>query len=186
MYSRQNLVVLDDVFSGLDTTTSKTVFQKLLGIDGLLRRDKTTVIMATNHGELQTIQPVILRRLTKYLVNFLPAADCITMLEEGRIVRRQVSYDSVEPSVWGILQNNSDTSGAVSEAQDREPLAKKTTEQPQNDNVSPMPKPEPDMSRQTGDIDCYKIYINSMGWTVLTIISIATVAHVGLQKMPRS
>lgn len=143
--------------------------------------------MVTNHRESQAIQLGYLTSLTKSLIDFLPAAHCITMLEEGRIVREQVSYDSVEPSVWGILENNSDISVVVSEAEDREPLVKKkTAKQPPKDGISPMPKPEPDMSRQTGDVECYKIYINSMGWTVLAVISIVTVVHVGLQKMPRS
>jgi ABC-type uncharacterized transport system ATPase subunit len=43
-------VVLDDVFSGLDNTTTRLVFQRLLEADGMLRRDGTTVILATSNG----------------------------------------------------------------------------------------------------------------------------------------
>jgi hypothetical protein len=86
------------------------------------------------------------------------------MLDEGRIVREQVSYDSVEASAWGILENNSDTSDTISDAEYRVVLAKrKTMKQPQENDSTPMAQPEPDMSRQTGDVDCYKMYINSMG-----------------------
>jgi ABC-type bacteriocin/lantibiotic exporter with double-glycine peptidase domain len=50
VYSRSNLIVLDDVFSSLDQTTSNTVFHRLLGANGLLRA--STVILATSNGRL--------------------------------------------------------------------------------------------------------------------------------------
>lgn len=51
VYSRKRLLLLDDVFSGLDNTTSKAVFQRLLGVDGLIRQAGMTVFLATNHGK---------------------------------------------------------------------------------------------------------------------------------------
>lgn len=50
VYSRQPLVLLDDVFSGLDNTTARQVFQSLLAPQGLLRQSKSTIILATNNG----------------------------------------------------------------------------------------------------------------------------------------
>lgn len=50
VYARKRLLVLDDVFSGLDSATSKTVFQRLFGSDGIIRQTSTTVILATHHG----------------------------------------------------------------------------------------------------------------------------------------
>jgi ATP-binding cassette subfamily C (CFTR/MRP) protein 1 len=40
--------MLDDVFSGLDTTSEERIFSRLLGTNGLLRRLGTTVILATH------------------------------------------------------------------------------------------------------------------------------------------
>lgn len=51
VYARKSLLVLDDVFSGLDSKTSRTVFQRLFGPNGLLRQNKSSVILATNHGK---------------------------------------------------------------------------------------------------------------------------------------
>lgn len=51
VYSRQSLVLLDDVFSGMDARTSRLVASGLLGSDGLLRNSQATVVLATNNSE---------------------------------------------------------------------------------------------------------------------------------------
>lgn len=50
IYSKAKIVILDDVFSGLDSTTEKHIFTKLLGPDGLLRKLEATVILVTHSG----------------------------------------------------------------------------------------------------------------------------------------
>jgi ATP-binding cassette, subfamily C (CFTR/MRP), member 1 len=50
VYSRKSVVILDDVFSGMDATTEHLVFNRLLGSEGLLRTNGTTVIIATHAG----------------------------------------------------------------------------------------------------------------------------------------
>lgn len=50
IYARKQLLILDDIFSGLDNTTSRAVFQRLLGANGIVRQSGLTVILATNHG----------------------------------------------------------------------------------------------------------------------------------------
>jgi ABC-type nitrate/sulfonate/bicarbonate transport system ATPase subunit len=50
VYSRKSVVVLDDVFSGMDATTEHLVFNRLLGSEGLLRINRATVIIATHAG----------------------------------------------------------------------------------------------------------------------------------------
>lgn len=40
--------MLDDVFSGLDATSEERIFSRLLGTNGLLRRQSTTVILVTH------------------------------------------------------------------------------------------------------------------------------------------
>lgn len=51
VYSRKSLVVLDDVFSGLDAGTEEKFFNRLLGKQGLLRRNHVTVILVTHAGK---------------------------------------------------------------------------------------------------------------------------------------
>ena len=52
IYSRNSLVILDDVFSGLDADTEEKVFNRLLGKQGLLRRSHVTVVLVTHAGEV--------------------------------------------------------------------------------------------------------------------------------------
>ncbi|OJK01767.1 hypothetical protein ASPACDRAFT_25680 [Aspergillus aculeatus ATCC 16872] len=48
LYARKPLVILDDVFAGLDAKTEQHVFAALFGREGLLRQEGTTTVLATN------------------------------------------------------------------------------------------------------------------------------------------
>ena len=48
IYARRAIVVLDDVFSGMDAHTADVVSSRLLGHEGLLRKHRTTVVIATH------------------------------------------------------------------------------------------------------------------------------------------
>ncbi|RGP72643.1 canalicular multispecific organic anion transporter 2 [Fusarium longipes] len=148
VYSRSKLIVLDDVFSSLDQTTSNTIFHRLLGANGLLR--SSTIILATSN------------------VRFLQYADYITVMEEGRITRNQVTYSELELSK---------TLKAITPAE--------TPEIVQANNVTVTPTKEIDLARKTGDTECYKIYIRSMGWKVISIVFPAAVLGAVLEAMPQ-
>lgn len=51
VYSRKPVAIFDDVFSGLDKVTEQAVFSQIFGKDGLLRKNETSVILATHAGE---------------------------------------------------------------------------------------------------------------------------------------
>ncbi|KJK85018.1 hypothetical protein H633G_11151 [Metarhizium anisopliae BRIP 53284] len=164
VYSRRSVLLLDDVFSGLDSTTSRAVFQRVLGRDGLVRRWNATVIMATNH------------------VNFLPAADHITVLGDRTTVRNQVRFDSVDPSEWGILESDTDSTTTVSGSDEAGLEPAKVS---QEAAVAPSPKTEADLSRQTGDLDCYRIYVRSLGTVAMVTLLVGSVLHTAMVKMPQ-
>lgn len=48
VYSRAEIILLDDVLSALDRKTQKTVVESLFGTDGLVRKLGSTVILATH------------------------------------------------------------------------------------------------------------------------------------------
>ena len=52
IYARKEIVILDDVLSGLDAGTENKVFHNLLGPQGLLRRQRCTVLIASSSGKL--------------------------------------------------------------------------------------------------------------------------------------
>ncbi|KAF5617327.1 major facilitator family transporter [Fusarium sp. NRRL 25303] len=148
VYSQKNLIILDDVFSSLDKTTADAVFQRLLGADGLLR--SSTVVSVTSN------------------VHYLPFADFVTVIGEGRITRNQVRYSQLEAT---------ETLNTIAPIE--------TQQLVQKDIVKLTPKKEIDLARKTGDTDCYKIYVKSMGWKVISIIFPTSVIGAVLEAMPR-
>src|SRR3569833_225472 len=50
VYNRKPVVILDDVFKGLDADTYAKCFSATLGPGGLMRQGRTAVIMATHNG----------------------------------------------------------------------------------------------------------------------------------------
>ncbi|KAI1499120.1 putative ABC transporter [Biscogniauxia marginata] len=48
LFARCDILLLDDIFSGLDGETEQTIFDNLFGSTGLIRRMKTTVILVSN------------------------------------------------------------------------------------------------------------------------------------------
>jgi ATP-binding cassette subfamily C (CFTR/MRP) protein 1 len=74
VYARKEVMVFDDVFSGLDTTTETKVFERLFDRQGLLRKWGTTVVMAT------------------HAVNILPQADQIIALGSDGAISEQGTF----------------------------------------------------------------------------------------------
>ncbi|KAH0598736.1 hypothetical protein MHUMG1_04040 [Metarhizium humberi] len=165
VYSRKTFVILDDVFSGLDNKTSRAVFQRLLGSGGLLRNDSQTVVLATNN------------------VSFLEAADYITMLEKGKIVRNQVQYSAFDQQDWGINQDETESNDSSFEVDGNE--SSRHTKRREADRAQATRHAEAELSRQTGDIDCYKIYLKSMGLPVVTATLILVIISVAADKTPQ-
>ncbi|KAH0018441.1 P-loop containing nucleoside triphosphate hydrolase protein, partial [Aureobasidium melanogenum] len=68
VYSRRSLVLLDDVLSGLDTRTERLVFNRVLSPQGLLRKMRSTVVLAT------------------HAIGWLRYADTVLVIEDGKLV----------------------------------------------------------------------------------------------------
>lgn len=115
-------------------------------------------------------------------VNFLPAADHITVLGDRTTVRNQVRFDSVDPSEWGILESDTDSTTTVSGSDEAGLEPAKVS---QEAAVAPSPKTEADLSRQTGDLDCYRIYVRSLGTVAMVMLLVGSVLHTAMVKMPR-
>ncbi|TEA15049.1 ABC transporter atnG [Colletotrichum sidae] len=168
VYSRKKLLLLDDVFSGLDNSTSKAVFQRLLGPNGLIRQAGMTVLLATNH------------------VNFFPASDCITMIEDRTSLYSQVPFDSVPRSVWGHLAEDVKGGGLADGNEDDEAAAEEDkpprVEGPAAGARGPT---EAEITRQTGDTEVYRLYFRSIGWRMILPFVVLTFAFVATTKMPQ-
>lgn len=145
LYLQADLLVLDDVFSGLDAETEEHVFDQVFGLHGISRKRGTTVFLCTNS------------------VRHLPAADHIIVLRQGRIVV-QGNFDHLKTSEvlthYGLSQKSTSTPSKMS-------TELPTQTQPQL-SVMPTKKkaalaPNIDATRQSGDRTVFKHYVNSMG-----------------------
>lgn len=149
LYLHSDLLILDDVFSGLDADTEEKVFRQVFGGDGLLSRRQSTVVLCTHS------------------VRHLPASDHIIALENGTVVE-QGSFEDLMSSQGYVqrlgLKNTSD-SDTSSQEPGREgsihdlksPLLHMTVTQ-----TSTRP-PDADEARRAGDKTVYKHYFKSMG-----------------------
>ncbi|KAJ3938533.1 uncharacterized protein N0V96_011260 [Colletotrichum fioriniae] len=169
VYSRRKLLLLDDVFSGLDNSTSKAVFRRLLGPDGLLRQVGMTVFLATNH------------------VNFLRSADYITMIQDGIILHNQISFDSIPRSAWGhLVEEEAKGKDSEEHVEPTEGFAKDSKPTRADRPVAVASgATEAELTRQTGDTECYRMYLNSIGWPILIVFLILNVLFVAFTKMPQ-
>lgn len=150
LYLQSELLVLDDVFSGLDADTEEHVFQQVFAPDGLLRRRQSTVMLCTHS------------------VKHLPAADYILVLGDGTVAE-QGSFGQLM-ATQGYVQRlglkdsfNSDAASekitSKSSVQASKPQLFHTT----TTDTLPL-TPGTDKSRQVGDKTVYKHYVKSMGW----------------------
>lgn len=55
VYARKSIMLLDDVFSGLDVKTQGLLFSRLMSPSGLLKQQRTTVLLVTHTGMLLDI-----------------------------------------------------------------------------------------------------------------------------------
>ncbi|KAL7790898.1 P-loop containing nucleoside triphosphate hydrolase protein [Trichoderma ceciliae] len=80
VYARKPVAIFDDVFSALDKATERIVFARIFSKDGLLRRNGTTIILATHS------------------VHLLPNSDNIIALGQNGQVIEQGSFAKLQSS----------------------------------------------------------------------------------------
>lgn len=75
-YSRRELVILDDVLSGLDSKTEDSLFNNLLGPAGLLHGAGMTIVLASSDGESRYPTANLKKNLIPLLSCFI-SSSCI-------------------------------------------------------------------------------------------------------------
>ncbi|PWY83785.1 P-loop containing nucleoside triphosphate hydrolase protein [Aspergillus sclerotioniger CBS 115572] len=151
LYLYSDLLVLDDIFSGLDVDTEEQVFRQVFGPDGLLRRRGSTVVLCTHS------------------VRHLPAADHIIALEDGAIAE-QGSFDRLMTTQGYVQRLELKASSNSDASSDKTPSKQSVRESKpqllQTTTIPSSPGSDTDASRQVGDKTIYKHYFKSMGWLV--------------------
>ncbi|EKG14306.1 Putative ABC transporter protein [Macrophomina phaseolina MS6] len=143
IYAKKQIVILDDVLSGLDTVTETRILNRLCGADGILRRQRTTVILATHSAQA------------------LKFSDHIISLGSDGYIQHQGTFQSLEQDL--NLANSS-------ESDENQRFQKSETDWPSNEEsqVHDSPPLESDETEKrnlqtSGDISVYGYYFASMG-----------------------
>ena len=146
VYCRKPILVLDDVFSGLDAETEEHIFTKLFGPHGILRELQTTVILVT------------------HAIHRLPYSEHIVVIEDGTI-REQGTYESLRNS-GGYVENLA--------AHMRKPKKEKSmtgeTESLQEKSQDPkLAAAAEDLARGSSDWSIYKYYAHAAGMRLIAL-----------------
>ncbi|KAK0627622.1 P-loop containing nucleoside triphosphate hydrolase protein [Immersiella caudata] len=156
VYSHRRLVLLDDIFSGLDHKTTGFVFEQLLGTNGLLRQAQT-VVLTTN-------QPHILSQ-----------ADYVSTVESSTL--KTAAKEVVPPKLDEITSDGSSGDGNRPQSSDSKPAGFSPSKA--DDSV------HSDLKRQSGDTSLYKYYFQSVGWKITTLFVVFNIICAGTSRMPQ-
>lgn len=165
LYDRSQLLVLDDVFSGLDNNTVARVFDRTFGHTGLLRRRGATALVCTHS------------------MRHLSLADHIIVLGPQGTIVEQGPYQSLKQAskVGGLVE--SEWSEADSSVADMGGLTR-GPEMSHAKNDDTFTDALDDRSRQLGDWKVYKHYFNSMNKLHLLSMLISCVFIAAGQQLP--
>ena len=174
VYARRDMCVLDDVLSGLDLDTENRVFHNLLGLDGLLRRQSATVILASSSSKR------------------LPFADYIVVLDKNGTIAEQGSYKELIAS--GGYVSSLDLApaewGSISKDFNLDLLMSNTTKLDHSD-VKPKESMQTtddldfEANKRTGDLSIYAYYVRSVGWFSVVTFIVAISAYVFSISFPQ-
>ncbi|KAK3319769.1 ABC transporter [Cercophora scortea] len=179
VYSRHSIVILDDVFSGMDAHTSETVFGRLLGREeGLLRNQNTTVVLTTHSHKIMTL------------------VDEIVVLQDGRIVdigspRTLLQNDSAYLKKLGISiteapdskksQDEITAEQSFSDEKQAAKIAAETSiEEASSDSATDNTEATEarllgGMRRKNGELSVYKYYLHSSGYVPVLLYTLTMV-----------
>ncbi|OAA60152.1 ABC transporter, transmembrane domain, type 1 [Cordyceps fumosorosea ARSEF 2679] len=157
VYSREQVILLDDVFSGVDNANIAHISESLFGSDGLLRRNGSTVVLVTH---------------SKYLMMM---ADDVLVVDQGRIVesRTVASLQSRDgfSSGFQIEESTDDTEDeSVKETKpaNLHALSRAATV---DDTISALNEEAADLKRKHGAPSVYRYYMYSSGvFKVITML----------------
>ncbi|SPJ78957.1 related to multidrug resistance protein [Fusarium torulosum] len=148
LYLQSDLLILDDVFSGLDADTEEQVFRRVFGTEGLLRERRTTVVLCTHS------------------VRHLPAADHIVALADGTIAEQGnftalMAHPGYVHSIG--LNTSSETDSDIIKSSLKDDANDSKFELNVTSLLTASATPDDDGARQNGDRSVYKHYCKSVG-----------------------
>ncbi|KAL5456081.1 hypothetical protein PMIN07_006814 [Paraphaeosphaeria minitans] len=166
VYAQRDIVILDDCLSGLDGQTENRVWHSLFGRNGLLRRCRSTVIIASSSAKR------------------LPYCDRIVVLSKEGSILEQGTFEKLNatsgyvanfdlpPPDWDFVPEKH-----IYEAPPR------YSERAKNGMVT-EDDIQAETNRRTGDVAVYCYYIKSVGWSAALIFMVSVTLFIFGQSFP--
>lgn len=150
LYLDTQLVILDDVFSGLDANTEDQISRRIFGRDGLLhKRNATTVLCTNSHKQLISADHIL-------------ALDQGNIIEQGSLKELLSTSGYVSSLLSGFERQDGTSSTGPPDAEGVSPATEVTFTDVKG-TATTFLMPTSDRSRQMGDTVAYKHYFKSIG-----------------------
>ncbi|TDZ20182.1 ABC transporter atnG [Colletotrichum orbiculare MAFF 240422] len=155
VYSRNKLVILDDIFSGLDSKSVSKISARLFAKDGHFCQNGISVILATH---------------TRHLIQF---ADEVIVLDNGSVLS-QGPYEQVvaESSDMVLVSAPDEYNNDVTDER-----SSPTPEDAKSETAATDIQSDEDRLRQNGSWTVYKYYVEQGGWVAFTLFMLATITE---------
>jgi len=162
IYSRKKVLILDDVFSGLDSRSEDCIFSALLGKNGLMRSLGTTVILAT------------------HAAHRLSYADYIIAFNENGKVSEQGTMEELVKRDGYVANLNARHRKESEEL----PRDEKLTAKPKKDDDTARENAIADLNRPMGNWADYSYYLGSAGWHIVFVEAALIIVYSVLMRFP--
>jgi ABC-type multidrug transport system fused ATPase/permease subunit len=179
IYARRDILILDDVLSGLDTSTENHVFENLLGNHGILRELGTTVVLVSSSAKrLPYSDHIICLGANGKLSGEGSFADLnntggyVNSLSLARTEKGQESNDATSKANRGsFIQEYKPVEGALLYSKEKQKRSSETSRSSSETLGGSPHDAEAQTSRQTGDMQIYLYYVRSVGlWASLIFV----------------
>ncbi|KAJ5364163.1 P-loop containing nucleoside triphosphate hydrolase protein [Penicillium cataractarum] len=147
LYSREPVLVLDDVLTGLDRETERAILEVVFSSDGLIKKSGQTVILATNSA------------------HHLSYSDFVISLNEDGHLIEQGSYDALLAGQSYVSMLASKASTVVTTRAPDVVLDDETLQGLNLDKEDDIDS----TSRRTSDLAVYLYYFRNIGWHLLAL-----------------
>ncbi|KAM3456042.1 hypothetical protein MY3296_001911 [Beauveria thailandica] len=159
LYARKPIAIFDDVLSALDSSTQDIIADKVFGRDGLLRRMNTTVVLATHS------------------MRHLHVADIVVALtSDGQHTTHVVDRSRTDPSVHVAIQDDQVVQAAPHLDVTANAIVAEKDYRQEAENLA-------NAGRSIGDLEVYKYYFASLGWSSLCIFLAFVLAEAGFSAL---
>ncbi|KXH47176.1 hypothetical protein CSIM01_06458 [Colletotrichum simmondsii] len=167
IYSRPQIALFDDIFSGLDNHTARAVFQRVFSAkDGILRTWGTTFVLATQS------------------VSFLPQSDMIIALENGKVVEKGGFDDCRNAGGYVSSLISTNTEEQHESTPESEEIADTTGSDAPVKKSTKVLKDQDDKRRQLGDWSVYGYYFGSVGAALVAVLMVLEVTWAFFSTFP--